>query len=343
MLRFKNMLEKMDDNIEKDIKELYESNEDELYIDLPVLTNDVMEKIEEIFLRLVNDKIVLKVIIRLYKENEFKLLNIEKYHNMGLQFQIVLDHYTYSVEEFKDLDNTLNNYIHELVDDNMSPYEKYIKIYNFVRCYKEYKIVENTTSNIAEVVNNKEKSCVLKYILENEYIDCAGYSVLLYSLLNKVNIESYRFMFEVYEKDGTHLGGHVRVLINIDDSKYNIHGIYVSDPTWDSENSEDNLKYSLLPISSMRDKRYSICEETILFDSSNQTEFSKNINELYNMRIISPELPIEIKGSLKERVVRIITGIDRNEGTLLNKITDADELYKTLCDYIISKNKHTKE
>ena len=168
MLRFKNMLEKMDDNIEKDIKELYESNEDELYIDLPVLTNDVMEKIEEIFLRLVNDKIVLKVIIRLYKENEFKLLNIEKYHNMGLQFQIVLDHYTYSVEEFKDLDNTLNNYIHELVDDNMSPYEKYIKIYNFVRCYKEYKIVENTTSNIAEVVNNKEKSCVLIYILENE-------------------------------------------------------------------------------------------------------------------------------------------------------------------------------
>ena len=135
----------------------------------------------------------------------------------------------------------------------------------------------------------------------------------------------------------------MRVLINIDDSKYNIHGIYVSDPTWDSENSEDNLKYSLLPISSMRDKRYSICEETILFDSSNQTEFSKNINELYNMRIISPELPIEIKGSLKERVVRIITGIDRNEGTLLNKITDADELYKTLCDYIISKNKHTKE
>ena len=216
----------------------------------------------------------------------------------------------------------------------MSPYEKYISIYNFVRKFKKYKIIDQPNIvDLSQLINNKHQSSSLKYILENDYIDCRGFSYLLQTMLNIVGIESVEFGFDVYRNDGSKLGGHARTLINIDDDKYDLYGIYVSDATWDANNLNNDLEYSLLPLSSMRDKMYGNCETTLLFDSLNVEEFNFKINEFCNsIKYENPRL----------KVVEMIYSIDRKTAQELSKIDNDEEFYQKLMNYVLSRNNHIK-
>lgn len=147
------------------------------------------------------------------------------------------------------------------------------------------------------------------------------------TLLNKVGIESSDFGFEVYDNAGVFIGGHARTILNLDDDKYNIHGIFISDATWDSQNDDDNLEYSLLPISSMRDSIYSKCNETLLFDADNESEFLSNLQKLGKTKGIS---------NLNEEIIRMIYAIDRKESDRLVKL-NSNDLLTEIEKYILSR------
>lgn len=309
-------------------------NSNELCIDLSMYTTEDIEKIKSIFLEISKLNIKPNILIRLHKICELDLMDICKFEKMGLQFRIVIDGYTYNFEELNKMNFKLKNYLTSITNESMSPYEKYISIYNFVRKYKKYKIIEQPELiDLSQLINNKHQSSSLKYILENDYIDCRGFSYLLQTMLNMVGIESVEFGFDVYRNDGSKLGGHARTLINIDDDKYDLHGIYVSDATWDAHNLDNSLEYSLLPLSSMRNEMYGKCETTLLFDSLNIDEFKSNITELCG----------NIKyGNSKLKVLEMICSIDKKKALELSQIDDNDEFYQQLMNYILLKNNHKK-
>lgn len=314
------------------IQKIQLENANELCIDLSMYTIEDIKKIKNIFLEISKLNIKPNILIRLHKLCELDLMDIGNYKN--LTFRIVIDDYTYNYEELNMMNLELKKYLTNIVNESMSPYEKYISIYNFVRKYKKYKIIEQPKLiDLSQLINNKHQSSSLKYILENDYIDCRGFSYLLQTMLNMVGIESVEFGFDVYKNDGSKLGGHARTLINIDDDKYDLHGIYISDATWDADNLDGNLEYSLLPLSSMRNEMYGKCEVTLLFDSLNTEEFKSNINELCS----------NIKyGNFKLKVLEMICSIDKKKALELSKIDDSDEFYKHLMNYILLKNNHKK-
>ena len=93
---------------------------------------------------------------------------------------------------------------------------------------------------------------------------CAGYTALLSEILNGLddNLKTADFSVLCFDnlKSLNFKGAHSRSIVRIDDDKYNVHGIYVLDPTWDSVKSQgtktidseyDSLslyKYFLIPI-----------------------------------------------------------------------------------------------
>lgn len=310
------------------INKILITDENELFFDWRIYTEESFNKLSQILTALSNVDKPLKIIIGFNKVEEVNLSNILLFSNKNLDFHISLDGFTYTYEEFHKINKRLDILIKEL-DDSMSPFEKYIYIYNLVRKYKQYKVIDQSeVLDLKQLVENKNQSCNLKYILDSKYMDCRGFSFLLQTLLNKVGIESTDFGVYVKMPDGSK-AGHSRTIINLDDDKYDIHGIFISDPTWDSQNKDDSLEYSLLPIESMRDSIYYQCDETLLFDANNQFEFLQNIQILKNS---TPRYENFIR-----KIIAMINAVDRKESSKLMNL-NSEELFLELQQYILSKN-----
>lgn len=144
---------------------------------------------------------------------------------------------------------------------SLSPFEKYLYIYDLVCKYKEYK--ENN--------EDKQSARDLYQLLENDYIVCVGYTKLLCDLLSKVGISAQEYAVDVDTGlDGIPLdtlvlpdfisggdpsstrevitegSGHSRALIHLVDPKYGIDGYYIADPTWDNIMNAYAFNYALM-------------------------------------------------------------------------------------------------
>ena len=142
---------------------------------------------------------------------------------------------------------------------NLSPFEKYLFIYDMVNKFKKYK--ENN--------DDKNSARDLYKILDNEYIVCVGYSNLLHDLLSKVGISCATYGVSIdtgldyVPLDATMLpdfiasenkiqevlttrAGHSRLFVNLVDEKYGLNGYYIADPTWDNDMNEHAFNYSLM-------------------------------------------------------------------------------------------------
>ena len=61
---------------------------------------------------------------------------------------------------------------------------------------------------------------------------------------------SYDDGFTIEEKE-VEDSGHARCIVSMDDDKYNVHGLYVSDPTWDNQLDENRLNNVLMTFDKM--------------------------------------------------------------------------------------------
>lgn len=241
----------------------------------------IQEKL--IKLNTLNKKFIVKINVE--KRSIFnKLFKNLKLDNISLI--IKNDLYEYSEEEYFKEDKKIENLVSNIKNSNLSPLEKFIAVYNIVKNIKPYK----------ENEEKKEEARYLRYILDNDYIVCVGYARLLVELLDKIGINatdysvcvdvSYDEGFTLEEKNVL-LVGHARVIVNMDDDKYNIHGLYVSDPTWDNNQEKNLLNNSLLPFDSMqRDFRmFSYDIFNPILDIHNFDEYNKQINFLLKRKI----------------------------------------------------------
>ncbi len=188
------------------------------------------------------------------------------------------DDYDYPIGQFLEEEKVLDSLIKGIKESTLTPFEKYIAVYNIVKNFKPFK----------DNASNPSKSRSLRYILNNKYMVCVGYARLLEVLLDKVGIRATDLDVSIdtsYDKNNntkriTNEVGHQRVLINIDDDKYGVHGIFVADPTWDNDPQKNYLNHALMPFEMMQvEKRlFWLRDEDLIFDVHDFNEFNKQIN-----------------------------------------------------------------
>lgn len=274
---------RLKDNI--DSKELkyfkYINNDATIYIEPPkYLNNDeslYFNNLKNIFdiINLHNKHY--NICINIENFELFKQSNLLNYKNISLI--IINDFYRYTKEEFLKDNEILEKIIIPIKESNLSPYEKYLAVYNIVKQFKPYKANHE----------DSKKSRNLHYILHNEYIVCVGFSTLLTSLLDKINIPSMIITTDIdtsyddgftIENITVNNDGHARNLIKLDDDKYNIHGIYIADPTWDNDMEYDLYNNSTITFNRKKEaKRLEfLTYEDLFLDFNSINDFNKKIN-----------------------------------------------------------------
>lgn len=234
---------------------------------------EYLEKLKNILNILNTNNKKYTIQIRVKNRELFEQSNILKLYP-NINFIIDNDLHSYTKNEYINEEEKLNNLIKPIKESNISQYEKFIAVYNLVKQFKPYK--ENNKKH--------EESRSLRYILNNKYIVCVGFQKLLETLLNKVGIPTMDIGVKVddeyKENEGSKLSGHAKNIVKIDDNKYNIHGIYITDATWDNSMNFDLYRFINLTFDEIKEASYVEKLETfdLLLDFHNPKEFSEKIN-----------------------------------------------------------------
>lgn len=214
--------------------------------------------------------------------------DISKNTNLLFKYE---DIRTSNYEEFKGLIESLKWYKGLIVNSNLSSVEKTMFAFDIMKTfsYNESKI-------------SKKDSREPHRVIETGNIVCVGYANMLEQILKGIddNIKIGDFSISCYNQDGDFLGGHARSIVRLDDEKYNIHGIYALDATWDSvkEGAKDIVgddytaldlyRYFLIPSA---DYRNTFPYDTVpdIFKTEEEIEkenlnnvFKKNLSGIYN-------------------------------------------------------------
>lgn len=141
---------------------------------------------------------------------------------------------TSSYDDFKGLVMCMKWYRSLLNDYDLSPVEKLAFGYDIMKTF-EYKEATNE-----DVFESREPYKIIK----TGNIVCVGYTNMLAEILKGTEGISFTdFSVSCYKEDDKTLSGyHSRGLVKVDDDKYNIHGVYVVDPTWDSYKKNGNKR-----------------------------------------------------------------------------------------------------
>lgn len=152
-----------------------------------------------------------------------------------------------TLNEMKRINESIDETITPINNSSLSPYEKYIAVYNIVKSFKDYRFYLDN-EQFDQKISDQSRNPYLVFI--NKYIVCAGYTSLLQMFLKKVNIPSHDWTLNMSEESiCVNLNNeeknslHARLYINIVDSKYGINGYYMCDPTFDNVDKEKSDLY----------------------------------------------------------------------------------------------------
>lgn len=176
---------------------------------------------------------------------EFSILHFKSVRSSDLYAHLwkknVIVHYKddiYKGEEWGTFCEIIESILEEIeilrTKEELSILEIYLAVYDKCRKFMKYKLS-------LDKVYDKGRS-LKDVVLNRMYICCAGFSNLLVAMLDFYGIESFPFYILMADKKSAH----ERVLVKLDDDKYNIHGIYISDPTFGISDEQDILNYALM-------------------------------------------------------------------------------------------------
>lgn len=224
-----------------------------------------------------NNKIIIKI------QNRDAFLK-SKLFNSNFDFVVEgIDIEPYKIDDLKKEDELLNLMVSDIKDANYSLFEKYLAAYNIVKKFKKY--LENKEDTM--------QSRNVRKLLNNDYMVCLGYVKLLRELLKRLDIPAYEYSvstdtsydngFTLEEKQ-VELDGHARIILYINDPKYDISGFYVADPTWDNDLLDDYYNHALMSFDKTgQEKRlFELSREDIVMNVKSMEEFSSHVNFLLN-------------------------------------------------------------
>lgn len=235
----------------------------------------------------------------------------------------------YSITECRKLINYFENFFKKQDLSNLSILEKICLIYDRVK-----------------LVNYKDVKNNLLSIIENNYTNSYGYTILFQEFLKRLNIDSY--VEEVTSSDGNRFV----IFINVNDVKYKIQGIYVFDPLMDSLDGEydDKLKdinynYFCVGIKKYQNNNYddSISGILRLFLFPNEMIFNDHIDEINLFERERIEKFVNYFGNSYIDIYNMINNTDLIDEDVLFKVIE--NIYKTGNDKlnIIKKNYFLRE
>ena len=177
------------------------------------------------------------------------VLNLENknYENLELLYSIAKKYDTIvkirnnfqdiSAVDFISMRETLNYYKTLILQQNLSPLEKAAYGYDIIKSF----VYKETTDF------NKSESREIATIIKTGNIVCVGFANFYAQLMKEVGVDGCAFRTDISINGSVF--GHERCSLNIDDNKYNVHGSFAFDPTWDC------AKGVALVINSAGDKR----------------------------------------------------------------------------------------
>lgn len=130
-----------------------------------------------------------------------------------------------TIEEFQNMRSAIDYYKGLVTDANLSPVEQVAYIYDILK-----------TWHYQEHSEDKQRSRTLHGIIADGTIVCVGYATFVETLLTELGQKAISITPTIPTQDNPY-AGHQRNMVRIDDDKYNIHGVYVLDATWDSDKS----------------------------------------------------------------------------------------------------------
>lgn len=132
--------------------------------------------------------------------------------------------YKSTIDAIDDIVKTINKY-------NLSPLEKIMYAYDLVRDRVYTKESENESNIVSRDLSS---------VLFGDKIVCAGYVAIFNAVLKNLGISVMDYI--IARKDNNKKG-HIRSLVYVNDKKYNVNGIFLFDPTWDSKKYEGDKSY----------------------------------------------------------------------------------------------------
>lgn len=148
----------------------------------------------------------------------------------------------YTIKEVLIAQQKLNEFIASLKSQDLSPFEKYLVIYDFLT-RKIYRENETNGANSRDIIA----------LMNGDDIVCVGYAQLMEFICNAVGIKCMTQDCKIYDKNGNLTTKHQNNIVYIDDPKYKIKGFFYSDACWDhvEKGYEDKRTYSfcLIPLS----------------------------------------------------------------------------------------------
>ena len=169
--------------------------------------NKLIEKRDDI-------KILIKFPINFSNEEKNELFNNkEKYKNV---FFIDDAYKEFSIDDLIKIEKSMDLMVKDIKESDLSPYERFIAVYDIVKSYKSYKEEPDESFHLSRNV--------YMFIL-SDYGVCIGYTNFLQALLLRVDIPCDDLICN---------GDHAILVSYIKDSKYNINSFQLSDPTSDA-------------------------------------------------------------------------------------------------------------
>lgn len=183
------------------------------------------------------------------------------------------DIYEISLEKYLYYEKLLDLFVYDIKNSNLSNLEKIICAHTIVKYFKEYK--DEPKSESYQVSRN------LYEIFDSEYMVCVGFDNLYEALLKRLGIIYTKDAHYYLDDDGA-IEAHQRRILYFKDDKYNIEGVYLSDPTWDNDIgfSHDYYIHLLLTEEEIEEENY-IYERNYhaVFASKNIEEVKDNLEE----------------------------------------------------------------
>lgn len=134
-------------------------------------------------------------------------------------------------EGFASMRATIDWYKEIINKNDLSQAEKVLFAYDIIKSFQ-----------YNESKEDKNHSRYIPEIIKTGNIVCVGYSSFLKELLNELGIKADTFsVMTPNDNNQGELTGHRRNIIALDDDKYNIHGIFTLDATWDSKRKNLSL------------------------------------------------------------------------------------------------------
>lgn len=176
--------------------------------------------------------------LSLYKRIFIKLENknydgLDRLKDLGLDVYIKTpgEKGICTIEDFQHMREFFNSFKEQYNYSNLSTLEKVTLAYDHVKFF----LYNMETSNDITDSRSMAKS------MRTGNIICEAYSRIFCQLMAELGVSSYLVFIKENENDKY---GHARVIVKIDDSKYDVKGVFVFDPTWDSEMNMSLVRHS---------------------------------------------------------------------------------------------------